>query len=78
METMIMRHGRMVCSVAEARRWEDDGCLADFPAPGDTVIRFRDNAAPEVGRVGVRATIDYVGDGSIAETTEIMDNHDKR
>lgn len=70
METMIMRHGMVVCSTAEARRWEDEGCVPGFPAPGDTVIRFRDNAAPDVGRVGVKAAISHVEDESFPGTGE--------
>lgn len=60
METFIMRHGMVVCSTAEARRWEDDGCTPDLPMPGDTIIRFRDNRPSEIGRVGVRAAIDQI------------------
>ena len=71
METFIMRYGMVVCSTAEARRWEDDGCVPDLPEPGDTVVRFRGNAPPEVGRVGVRAAMGQVEDVSILATGDI-------
>ena len=69
-ETFVMRHGMVICSTAEARRWEDDGCIDSFPAPGDTVIRFRDNAPPEIGRVGVRAAMVGMEIAPIADIPE--------
>ena len=72
METLIMRNGMVVCSTAEARKWEEDGCIPDLPAPGDTVIRFRNNVAPEVGRVGVRVAMGHIEDASVPDTNDMQ------
>ena len=70
METLIMRNGMVVCSTAEARKWEEDGCMPELPAPGDTVIRFRSNAPPEVGRIGVKGAIGQIEDNARPASVE--------